>query len=110
MDGEQEVRGQDLEWRPVQHYSHCTILDPASYFSHLHRKELIINVRKMENIGVTIFIEDKKEAVSRAIKSNLQVYSGAKIALRNAKARRQSRKYSFMKDSEYIQSATFFRE
>ena len=81
---EVEVRGRDIEWNTVQHYSHCASLQPDLYFRDLAQKDLLINIKKTEHIGVTIFIEDKEEAVGRAIKSNLQVYSGAKITLTNA--------------------------
>ena len=82
--GEAVVIGRDIQWTSVQHFSHCTSLDPALYFRDLPEKDLLIAIKKTEHIGVTIFIEDKEEAVGRAIKSNLQVYSGAKITLTNA--------------------------
>ena len=81
------LTGQDITWQPVQHYSHCAVLDISRLFPGFNRRGLStlnINIRKTEKIGVTIFIEDKEEVVSRAIKSNLQVYTGAKISLSNA--------------------------
>ena len=84
QEGGGKVRGEDISWSSVQQYSQCTSLDPALYFKDLHNKNLIIYIRKIEKVGVRIFIEDKEEAVSRTIKSNLQVYSGATISLSKA--------------------------
>ena len=83
------ITGRDITWQTVQHYSHCAVLDISLLFPGVNRRGVSvstvnINIRKTEKIGVTIFIEDKEEVVSRAIKSNLQVYTGAKISLSNA--------------------------
>ena len=81
------ITGEDISWQTVQHYSHCAVLDISQLFTGFNRRRFStvnINIRKTEKIGVTIFIEDKEEVVSRAIKSNLQVYTGAKISLSNA--------------------------
>ena len=81
------LTGEQITWQTVQHYSHCALLDISLLFSDFDRRPFStvnINIRKTEKIGVTIFIEDKEEVVSRAIKSNLQVYTGAKISLSNA--------------------------
>ena len=81
------LTGEDISWQTVQHYSHCAVLDISQLFTGFNRRRFStvnINIRKTEKIGVTIFIEDKEEVVSRAIKSNLQVYTGAKISLSNA--------------------------
>ena len=81
------ITGKDITWQTVQHYSHCAVLDISRLFPGFNRRGLStlnINIRKTEKIGVTIFIEDKEEVVFRAIKSNLQVYTGAKISLSNA--------------------------
>ena len=87
LEGGGAVMGKDIRWETVQHYSHCALLDISLLFPGFNRRGLStlnINIRKTEKIGVTIFIEDKEEVVSRAIKSNLQVYTGAKISLSNA--------------------------
>ena len=87
VEGGGPLPGKDITWQPVQHYSHCAVLDLSLLFTGFNRRgfsTVNINIRKTEKIGVTIFIEDKEEVVSRAIKSNLQVYTGAKISLSNA--------------------------
>ena len=87
VEGGGELSGEQISWQTVQHYSHCAVLDISLLFTPFKTRgfsTVNINIRKTEKIGVTIFIEDKEEVVSRAIKSNLQVYTGAKISLSNA--------------------------
>ena len=41
--------------------------------------DIIIELSKKENFGISIFVEDKKTASSRTILSNYQAYDGSRI-------------------------------
>ena len=43
------------------------------------KNDIIIELSKKENFGITIFVEDKNTAASRTILANYQVYTGSRI-------------------------------
>ena len=61
----------------------CITLDPNDYYSMTEGGELFITVNKTENLGLSVYIEDREMTVSRALKSNSAAYSGAKLSLAN---------------------------
>ena len=48
-------------------------------FSFKGENDIIIELSKKENFGISIFVEDKKTATSRTILSNYQAYTGSRI-------------------------------
>ena len=43
------------------------------------KNDIIIELSKKENFGITIFVEDKNTAASRTILANYQAYTGSRI-------------------------------
>ena len=41
--------------------------------------DIVIELSKKENFGISIFVEDKKMAASRTILKNYQAYTGSRI-------------------------------
>ena len=43
------------------------------------RNDIVIELSRKQNLGITIFVEDKNTAASRTILSNYQAYTGSRI-------------------------------
>ena len=84
-------------WPKVQQHLSCTIFDPVPYFGQFNYSEIFItpkyfivsigmqfwlyDFRKKENMGMTIFIQDRYRMTSRTLLSNFQSYSGPTIEI-----------------------------
>ena len=76
--------GTEKYLRPIlqQKIHGCITLDPNDYFPEMvEGGELFLTVNKTENLGLSVYIEDRELTVSRSLKSNSVAYTGAKVSL-----------------------------
>ena len=108
---EELIPGTELAWPLVQQALGCVSLDLQQIISQrrislLDNFEIFLTVSRMENLSLSVFVEDRGTSAGRTIKSNYQAYSGSQIRLRDL-ARPSTKKFilSFLQYqySEYDQ-------
>ena len=80
------IPGKELSWSTSIMYPNCQYLDPFEYidFKENVPLEIAIWFNKIENIGVSLFIEDKiKSLRKRSLKSNMLAYNGPEIEIKD---------------------------
>ena len=72
------VDGPNITFEPVAQYPMCQYLDPLKYFNFKESPpmQIYLYVRKVENMGVSFYFEDRNRASRRRQKSNMLAYSG----------------------------------
>jgi len=80
-ESDKVVGGGEIMWPKVQQHLSCTIFDPVPYFGQFNYSEIFITPKKKENMGMTIFIQDRNRMTSRTLLSNFQSYSGPTIEI-----------------------------
>ena len=80
------IPGKELSWSTSILYPNCQYLDPFEYidFKENVPLEIAFWFNKIENIGVSLFIEDKiKSLRKRSLKSNMLAYNGPEIEIKD---------------------------
>ena len=82
------VSGENIRWSLAEQYPNCQPLDLWDYFDFKNDTPLLIYIffKRVDNLGVTISIEDRQKAVSRTLKSNRLMYTGPSLSLSNLSA------------------------
>ena len=80
------IPGTELAWPLVQQALGCVAIDIQQIISQrrislLDNFEIFITVSKLENISLSVFVEDRGSSAARTIKSNYQAYTGSKGGL-----------------------------
>ena len=82
------ISGVNISWPIAEQYPNCQPLDLWDYFDFKNDTPLLIYIyfKRVENLGVTISIEDRQKAVSRTLKSNRLMYTGPSLSSLNLSA------------------------
>ena len=80
------IPGTELAWPLVQQALGCVSIDIQQIITQrrislLDNFEIFITVSKLENISLSVFVEDRGSSAARTIKSNYQTYTGSKGGL-----------------------------
>ena len=72
------VYGENITWSLTQQYPSCQLLDVTKYFDFQKHTpiQIFIHLSKLDNIGVSIFLEESNKALSRRLKTNMLSYQG----------------------------------
>ena len=78
-----EYDGEEKTLRPIlqQKIHGCVTFDPNDYYSMREGGELFITLNKTENLGLSVYMEDRELTVTRSLKFSSPAYSGAKVSL-----------------------------
>ena len=75
------VKGVDLDLGPVPSYPNCKKIDIQKHFPNLYAPtQIFINLEKIKNLGVDLYILDRHVASRRSFKSELLAYSGPTLS------------------------------
>ena len=72
------IKPKKIKWQIVEQYPSCQLVDLLDLYdmSKIAVKQVYFNFEVVENMGVTILMEDRNRATSRTIKDNVLMYSG----------------------------------
>ena len=73
------VNSEDIIWNKISQYPACQILDVMEYFTEYkeeHILQIFIDFNQVEDVGVSIFFEEKNKVLSRRLKTNMLSYDG----------------------------------
>ena len=70
---------ENIVWNKIPQYPACQILDVMEYFTEYkeeHILQIFIDFNQVEDVGVSIFFEEKNRVLSRRLKTNMLSYDG----------------------------------
>merc|ERR1712032_25000 len=73
------VNSEDIIWNKIPQYPACQILDVMEYFTEYkeeHVLQIFIDFNQVQDVGVSIFFEEKNKVLSRRLKTNMLSYDG----------------------------------
>ena len=73
------MNSEDIAWSKTSQYPACQILDVMDFFMEYkdeHILQIFIYLKQVEDLGVSIFFEEKKKVLSRRLKTNMLSYEG----------------------------------
>ena len=73
------VNSEDIFWNKISQYPACQILDVMEYFTEYkeeHILQIFIDFNQVQDVGVSIFFEEKNKVLSRRLKTNMLSYVG----------------------------------
>ena len=74
------VLPQHIDWKLVQLYPSCQVLDLIKYVNNSKAPiNIVFSFNKLKNIGISIFLEERNKILSRTSKLNSLSYSGPLI-------------------------------
>ena len=79
------VSGDAFNWSLVHQYYSCQLLDLFDYFDMdtITPKQIFFNFNKVDNVGVTLLIEERNKVVSRSEKYLRSMYIGPSMTFNN---------------------------
>ena len=73
------LSSEDIIWSKIPQYPACQVLDVMEYFTDYKEEQILqlfIDFNQVENVGVSIFFEEKNKVLSRRLKTNMLSYAG----------------------------------
>ena len=76
-----KIRGDILSFNPVPQFPNCKTIDISDHFSEQDvPRQIFLRFKKVENLGIEIYLLDKNFASRRSLKSQLLAYNGPTIS------------------------------
>ena len=70
-----------IKWSKPQQLLQCTFFDQKDFKDGALNNDLFFEFPQKPNVGITIFVSDKRKKVSRTLKSNYETYIGSRIEI-----------------------------
>ena len=73
------INSEDILWNKIPQYPACQILDVMEYFNQYKNENILqifIYLNQVQDVGVSIFFEEKNKVLSRRLKTNMLSYEG----------------------------------
>ena len=79
------LNGKNISWSIAEQFPSCQLLDLFDYFDmeSITPKQIFFNFQKMDNIGVTLLIEERNKMLSRSVKYTRSMYIGPSMIFNN---------------------------
>ena len=73
------MNSEDITWERIPQFPACQILDVMEYFQEYKDENILqifIYLNQVQDVGVSIFFEEKNKVLSRRLKTNMLSYDG----------------------------------
>ena len=85
------VSGKAIKWSLVPLFPNCQSIDLLDYFEIRSPFQVFFNFREFQDMGISLYIQERNRAVKRTLESNMMAYSGSAVKINDLKVGQEIR-------------------
>ena len=78
---DKNVSGKAIKWSLVPLFPNCQSIDLLDYFEIISPFQVFFNFREFQDMGISLYIQERNRAVKRSLESNMMAYSGTAVKI-----------------------------